>query len=282
MEIRMRTRWFLIFVLGGLFTVTGRAQRPTPPAAGQKPAFEVASIKRNLSGSAGSGMSAFPGGRVRVSNLTISNLIANNYSMRSFLIINAPDWVFRDRFDIDAKAPSDAPISGPLLQQMLRQLMADRFKLVMHVETREMPIYHMVMARPGRQLGPKLKPSSVDCGQLAKDAIAAGKPITNSSNPDCMNRGGGPGFIAYGSQGIGLLASLVGEAIGRKVEDRTGLTGNFTLELTYTPDQVGTTPPPDALSVFTALEEQLGLKLRPARGRGEVMVIDSVERPTEN
>ncbi len=257
------------------------AQRPTPAVAGGTPAFEVISIKRNVDTSPDKwGMRAFPGGRVNIFNLSLKTFIANIYGVRPYLVIGGPEWMGTHRFDIDAKAPADTQLSSDVLMQMNRQTLADRFKLSMHLETREMPIYELVMAKADRTLGPNIRPSSVDCAALAREAIAAGKPVTNNSNPDCMSKSS-PGYFYVGGQcpPIGTIADLV----GRTVVDRTGLNGHFTCELTFTPDQgLGASAPPDALSIFAALEEQLGFKLQSTQGPVPVMVIDHVEPPEEN
>ena len=177
---------------------------------------------------------------------------------------------------------------------MLRALLADRFKLVMHKETKELPIFELVLARQDGKLGPQLRPAAVDCAaRTVAAARGATQPPPASSGPP------GPGFcgttmnpvsVRGGGVTLAMLADILVGPTQRLVIDRTGLTGNWDLEVNYTPDQSQLPPgielpsgiDPNGPSLFTAIEEQLGLKLRPARGPVEVLVIDSVQQPTPN
>jgi len=173
---------------------------------------------------------------------------------------------------------------------MLRTLLADRFKLVMHKETKELPIFELVLARQDGKLGPQLRPAAVDCATLA--AARGGTPPGSSGpsgpNPCFLNIN--PVSIRGGGVTMSALAGLLVGATQRLVIDRTGLTGNWDLDVKYTPDKSQIPPgvePPVPIdwngpSLFTAIEEQLGLKLRPVRGPVEVLVIDSVQQPTPN
>jgi uncharacterized protein (TIGR03435 family) len=184
--------------------------------------------------------------------------------------------------------------AGPI-QIMLRNLMADRFKLRVHRETREMPIYALVLARSDGTLGPQLRPAAVDCAALAGQRGRGGPPapLQAGERPPCGMRIG-PGNMMGGGLALSQLANSLSPFAQRVVVDRTGLTGNFDLDLTWTPDQIPQAPPgglpagvpppppidPNGPSLFTALQEQLGLKLDSVRGPVEVLVIDSVEQPT--
>ena len=176
---------------------------------------------------------------------------------------------------------------------MLRTLLADRFKLVMHKETKELPIFELVVARQDGKLGPQLRPAAVDCAARAAAAARGEKPPPASSGPPGPGSCGismNPVSVSGGGATMEMLAGILEGPSQRLVIDRTGLTGNWDFAVKYTPERSQLPPgvePPVPIdwngpSLFTAIEEQLGLKLRPSRGPVEVLVIDSVERPTEN
>jgi uncharacterized protein (TIGR03435 family) len=253
--------------------------------AGNLPAFEVASVKPNKSGGSGGGISRLPGGRFNANNYLVSRLIALAYQVEDFQMDGGPAWIRSDRFDIIAKAEKDSPI-GPIfgppdqITLMVRALLADRFKLVVHTETREMPIYALVLARGDGRLGPQFRPTQ--CGDAPPAAQAAG------ARPPCLNRGS-PGSFVWHKFPMSQLTVFLTRQVQRAVIDRTGLTGTFDVNLTWTPDQIPQNfealgvpqmDPNDRPSIFTAVQEQLGLKLESTKGQVEVLVIDRVERPT--
>jgi len=261
-------------------------QSPGRDAA--QPAFEVASVKSNKSGDPGGSFGGRPGGQVVVRNNTLRNMIRNAYGLQDFQIVGGPDWINSDRFDIVAKAADDAPPAQMLL--MVRALLADRFKLAMHTETREIPIYALVMARSDGRRGPQLRPAAADCGALLAAARGGGAPVPRVSageRPVCGMQTL-PGRMMAGGYALPDVARNLSPFTGRMVVDKTGLAGTFDLDLTWTPDQVpqGALPPgapaidPNGPSLFTAVQEQLGLKLDSERGPVEVLVIDRAERPT--
>jgi uncharacterized protein (TIGR03435 family) len=190
-----------------------------------------------------------------------------------------PDWLDSARFDILARAPENTPQSQALA--MLRALLADRFKLMAHTETKDQPVYALVPVRADGRLGPKIKPSTMDC---SAPSTAPGCGInTNTTNTS--------GLMKAGGRSITDLASALGNFIvNHMVVDRTGLTGTYDFELSWTPDTLQSVlpdvppgaNPSDAPSIFTALQEQLGLKLEPQRGPVEFLIVDSVEQPTPN
>ena len=239
----------------GLLAIVWLFAASTPHA--QRPAFEVASIKRNLSGTLNSGMNNQPGGRVIVINMTLRQLVRGMYRFADYQVVNnAGDWLATERWDITAKAESDVPFEQ--LVQMLRTLVAERFSLVTHQERRDSPIYVLTRARSTGALGPSLRPSTKDC-----------------SVPNSCNVFGDPGvFKATGRTMDDLARNLSQMNLGRMVVNRTNVTGAFDIELMWN-DTEGP-------SLFTALQEQLGLKLESDRAPVDVFVIDAAKRPTED
>jgi bla regulator protein BlaR1 len=274
-----------------------RAQSAAPAIGSQ--AFEVASVKPNKSGDGRIGFQIQPGGRFTATNVPVRELIRMAYGIQSFQLVGGPDWIGSERFDIVAKAESDPPPSppggppGPILM-MVRNLLVERFKLAVHNETRDLPIYALVMARADGRLGPQFRASQVDCAAVRAAARGRGgpplAPPKPGERPPC-GMFGGFGRIAAGGVSIAQLAMSLSPRVNRVVLDRTGLTGLYEFELEFTPDQMPQGPPPPGApplppidpngpSIFTALQEQLGLKLDAQRGPVEVLIIDGVEQPT--
>jgi uncharacterized protein (TIGR03435 family) len=223
-----------------------------------------------------------------MTNVTLRILLQIAYPGPSE-IVGGPGWMGSgpsgDRFDVNAKAA--APASREQLQLMLRTLLADRFKLVVHTETRVEPVYALVLARRDGSLGPGLHSATTDCATLRAAAAATG-PLRGAGP---CGLGGLPGNMHVRGLGIEQLAGMLQRDAGRRVVNKTGLTGNFDWDLAWTPQAFQQTPfdrerfpsiDPDGPSIFTAIEEQLGLKLQPDKDEGEVLVIDHVEQPTEN
>jgi uncharacterized protein (TIGR03435 family) len=251
---------FLIAVVLALIGVAG-AQRPT---------FEVASIKRNNSGSEGGGFNA-NAGFLRVTNNPLRNVIRNAWGLQAFQIMGGPDWINTERWDIVAKAEGNP---GPQMMAMVQSLLADRFKLVAHTETRELPIYALVFAREDRSFGPKMRASSTDCQKEMTAAIARNGPPGPNSPLLCGIRSV-PGHFELNAAAIGSFIRNLAPITGRSVVDKTGLAGGYDAELTWNDSEEGP-------SLYTAIQEQLGLKLDAQRGPVEVLVIDSIERPVED
>lgn len=240
-------------------------QSPNPKAA-----FEVASIKRNTSPGVKTSLAVAPGGRLTVVGAPVFWLIGGAYGdanggLRPEQVVGAPDWLWSERYDINAVAPAaDAVGESPTFIRMrpyLQSLLEDRFHLRTHRETRDLPIYALVRAGKDGAPGPGLSRSPIDC---VKDPAK------------CGFMGGPVGRIRAEALTSDLLMQLLGSATGRVVVDRTGLQGPFAVNLEWSPDQSS----PDKPSIFTAVQEQLGLKLESTRGPVGVLVIDRVERPT--
>ena len=264
-------------VLGALFAPIHAQITPTAPA------FEVATIKANRSGTNNVRFGFQPGGRFVADNASLQTLVRNAYRVQSFEIVGGPPWLASDRYDIVAKAAGNATPADML--PMVQAMMAERFSLKFHRESRELPIYALMLARGDGRLGPQLKPSAVDCSGALRGAPPP-PPAAPSPRPTCGIRISGATLIAGGTT-LAQLASNLSNALGRTVVDRTSLTGGYDIDLSFTPDQ--TMMPPDAPpinpggpSIFTAITEQLGLKLESTKGPVQVIVIDSAEKPTEN
>jgi uncharacterized protein (TIGR03435 family) len=290
-------------LLASLFAATAIAAQTQSVV--EEPMFEVASVKANKTGAPG-GSFVMPPGRFTATNLPLKVLITNAYQLSFFQVVGGPDWVNTDRFDVAAKAPDGAPPEQT--RAMVRTLLKDRFKLVVHMETRDTPIYALVTARQGEPLGPSLKRSTTDCSSIraqraatiAEVARARGGrvPVPPPPGPNepvvCQMRvsGRGSSMLIYRAGNITMtaLAAALRTYVGREVVDRTGLSGEYDFDLQFSspptagqPDTgIPVAPLDDAASIFTALQEQLGLKLESTRGPVELMVIDSAERPTEN
>jgi bla regulator protein blaR1 len=298
--VRRRSLPLLIAFVAGAAVVPllGQAQ---PDQKTQS--FQVASIRPNKSmeGREGVRIGLQPGGRFTAVGLQLRELIRVAYGDQTLLrnqVIGGPDWLASDRFDIVAKAESDfgppASEGGPPkeLLGMVRRLLEDRCQLKVHLETRELPIYNLVVARSDRQLGPKIRRSAGDC--IRPDS--SGAPPT-ASDPDRFcgsmrnNFNGVLSATAVTMQSwVGFLGNL--PLVSRVVRDRTGLAGEFDLQMEFVPAFLQN-PNPDGSAVpnpaadsgpnlFTALQEQLGLKLESTKGPVDVLVIDHVERPTED
>jgi uncharacterized protein (TIGR03435 family) len=256
----------------------------------QRPTFEVATIKRTVSTSDNSFVRVQPGGRLSVGNNSLWNIIRNAYRVQGFQIVGGPDWINSERWEIVAKAEGD-PAPEQLLV-MLQNLLADRFKLVVRREMRDSPIYALVLARPDGRLGPQLLPSSTDCPALIAAARASGNarlPAPSGGGPICGTRMIA-GRMTTSATTMADLARNLSPVAGRSITDKTGLTGIFDLTLTWTPELPpgaagGDAPRPaadDTVSLFTAIQEQLGLKLDPQRGPVDTLVIESAQRPVED
>jgi bla regulator protein blaR1 len=258
-------------------------------AGAPAPSFEAASVKRNTSGEQRASFGP-RGSQLVVVNNTLFNIIRNAWGIQANQILGGPDWVRSEaeRFDITAKAPEGTRPDQML--SMMQALLADRFKLRVHRETRDVPIYTLTMARPDRKLGPQITPAAFDCNAM-RAAIARGErptaPPPNGDRPACGARTVPGRFLIGGYPVADIARNLSSFVGGRPVVDRTGLDGIYDLELTWTPEapppgRDGAPPPqfdPNGPSLFTAVQEQLGLKLEATTGPVEVLVIDSADRP---
>jgi uncharacterized protein (TIGR03435 family) len=279
----------------------------TASVSAQSGRFEVASLKPsnpNTSGPVGMVVPAF--GRLTASNATLRRLVYAAYQLQPFQVIGGPAWTNTDRFDINAKAV-DGSVTGPQLFDLLKTLLADRFKLKVHTETRDVPIYVLAVSRNNGQTGAKLRPSAAACPdfetqqQQQAEKLARGGPTPQpkpGETPPCsmtlVPSTSAPGTLVIQASGQTMrsLSVALTQLLGRTVVDKSGLTGLFDFNLTVDlqtlarlaqdlGDDARQLPPgtPEAPALMTQLREDLGLKLESQRGPRSVLVIDSAEPP---
>jgi uncharacterized protein (TIGR03435 family) len=238
-----------IMKLATYFVLLGAlAGAQSPPIS-----FDAASIKVNNSGERRTSMRSLPGGRVEGTNRTLKLLIQWAFDLLPVQIAGGPAWIESDRFDISATA--NAAVTPEQMHAMMRTLLADRFKLASHAETQQLPIYAMRLARADGRLGSALKKAAEDAKSRFRE---------------------NDGSLATERTTMAALAKELTGYAGRPVVDETGLSGEWALTVNWTPDAGGDASLP---SIFTAMREQLGLKLEPTRGPVDVLVIDRAERP---
>ncbi len=297
----MRLRLALFLLLTSVLTSSVLTQSPSAQSG---PTFDVVSVKRHVTpADAGPAqrLSATvqqrPDGGLTMLNVPAMTLVARAYSTAPVDMVGLPDWARSESYDLIATAS----LSNPTPEQraaMVRAVLVDRFKLAAHLENRETPVYELVVARNDKKLGPSIKPSEADCiAKAAADRAAAeatGKPVPpppgvfdrNAPPPPCSMRMDGDRM--EGDATMENLARLLRPSAGRQVVDKTGLAGSYRLILTFDRmaglrgPQTGEPTPGAAPSVFTAVQEQLGLKLDSSKAMLETLVIDRLERPTEN
>jgi uncharacterized protein (TIGR03435 family) len=261
------------------------------PAIDPESRFEVVSIKRaDPSAQLRLGMTP---GRIDMVGVTVRVVAATVLPLQR--VFGWPDGIDDERYTISAKMPGGAPQAAQ--QVAIRNLLKDRFKLLTHTETRELPIYNLVLARSDGRLGPRLEESSAECQAVAKEWVQAARGGGPAQAPPpaverCISSMPGIGTFSGKGWAMGSFVNLLPQNVGRQVIDRTGLTGLYDFTLTWMPEpaigtsllglpQIPQTPAdPDAPNIFTALQEQLGLKLEPGRGPVEVIVVDRLEKPT--
>jgi bla regulator protein blaR1 len=288
-----------------------------PNVAGQTPApaFEVASVKPsnpNPDPSNPLNMIALmlpqPGGRFTATNTPLRMLIMAAYELKQDAqLAGGPQDLLAAKYDITARAAGTATLGMKELPQLLRSLLADRFKLKTHTESRDLPLYDLVLARTDGRLGPDLRPSKSDCSKsdelaaeqgaaLAKGDVASfiGKPRPCTVATDTS---GGPLNLMMRGDGQEMkqIVEILTQLTGRMVRDKTGLAGRYDFDMKMDlqmvlalaqrmganiPAAAANLPQSDGSSLTTALNEQLGLKLDSTRGPVDVVVIDSVEAPT--
>ena len=260
----------------------------------QSTVVEVVSITRNDSGDQGPRfVRPEPGGRVTIINMPIFPLLWMAHGVQAYQVIDAPEWTRSEAYDILARGVDGTTSTPDTFRAMLRELLASRFQLTVRRDTRELPIFALVRARPDGILGPKMKPASMDCTANLARTKSALPAATAQGAPNCGATARVGGFASTGLP-LAPFVSLLAPVVGRVVVDRTGLTGAWDLDVEFTPDSIGGAGPggvplapaaavsADAPSLSTALQEQLGLRLEATRGPVEVIVIERISRPTSN
>jgi uncharacterized protein (TIGR03435 family) len=282
--------WMPIAV-GCVLLAPGPARAQSRTVAGPA-AFDVASVKPNVSGDARASIQSSPGGRFTAINAPVRAVIRHAYQLQDFELAGGPKWLDADRVDIVARAEGEpAPAQ---MRLMLKTLLADRFKLQLHQETRDLPLYALALSRRDGKLGPDLRRSDTDCSRAALlDDTLGITPRPGPPDPEATCGFFGPlpgGGAKFRGVTIGVLARFLAPPVHRPVVDRTGLTGYFDADLETTAE-FGPPPPPPGVadridrgslpSIFTVLKDRLGLRLDAQRGPVTVFVIDRLERPVE-
>jgi uncharacterized protein (TIGR03435 family) len=244
----------------------------------QSPRFDVAAIRLNTTAEgAGITFAARPGGRLSVINNELANVIGNAWNVERYRMTGGPGWIDSDRYDIDAKV--DGSPSRPEMMAMLQVLLAERFKLRTHFESRQGPVYNLTVAKGGLKIRSR---SDQNC--VSFDPATPGPRPANTCGNDHISNS------AWTASNIDMAGAVraLSVMMGRTVIDKTGYVGTFDVKIEWTADQspfgASTASAGDATgpAFSTMLEEQLGLKLESARGPVEMLVIDHIERPSEN
>lgn len=252
------------------------------------PAFDVAAIKPNTSGEPEFGSYVEPGGRYTAKNVTLRTLIKTGYGVHDSQIAGGPSWMDTDRWDVTAKAEGYEKMPSPAFRDtarlMVRPLLADRFKLSLRHESRELPVYALVVAKANGDFGPLFRRNDE---RECSEPVPPLQPVEGAKEPAVPLPCGAdmfrPGHLAARAMTLNniLVALARFSTIDRVVVDRTGLTGKFDWEIQWTPEALsaGTPAANDGLSVFQAFRDQAGLKLDARKALVDVLVIDHVERP---
>lgn len=284
----MGWRWICAAVLAGLVASCAWGQVSAAANAADAKAdevllpgatYDVATITLSDPNARGSSAGPRSNGTFISTNQPLKSAICNAYDVSLLRCIGGPVWLGSDRYDIEAKPDSATTEQllklnwkqrGPVQERMMQALLADRLKLKVHLETREMPIFALVIAKGG------LKMHEAQAGNTYANGLKlGGKPLGRQSFTM------GNGNMTAQAVLMDTLAANLGNMTGHVVENKTGLAGAYDFTLQYSPSDP---PPPDstAPSIYTAVEEQLGLKLESTKGPVQVLVIDHVERPSEN
>jgi uncharacterized protein (TIGR03435 family) len=241
---------------------------------------------------------ALPGGKLQAEKAQLERLVEWAYGLRRYQVTGGPDWINSARYDIEATAEGN--VGSEQIRLMLQSLLEDRFKLKVHRETRQLPVYDLLLAKGGPKLeppkeggcltpdpnGPSLRPPD-ESGQLPP-------PLCGRAEVSIAIKGQGQfeGRVKAGKASMDALASTLSNMLGRTVIDKTGFTQLFDAQMEFAPDDsLAGLPsrfprsadiPGGPPTIFTAIQEQMGLKLESSKGPVEILVIDSAEKPSEN
>jgi uncharacterized protein (TIGR03435 family) len=270
--------------------VTAAALSVAPRVLAQAvPSFEVASI-RPVTGSQGQSVLFLPTGRFTALNLTLRDLIALAYGparqpLPTARVIGGPDWIASQRFNVEAIAAgpvaSDPAFDGfpGAMFGMLQSLLADRFQLVVRRETRDTPVYVLVKTRTDGRLGPRMRESANGCSKRPAPGATAPPGVTIACEMEFTR-----GRIAAQGMSMQALTATLQRYVDRLLFDETGLSGDFNANLEWSPEvlTVENPSPASGASIFTAAQEQLGLRLESRRAPVEVVIVERAEQPTAN
>ena len=304
------TRMQFATVTLGIAAVLVAADMDAQRSAGDRghDGFDVTSIRRVQQGTARAPLMGVPpgqiavrpGGRLMAPSVTVRDLVRVAYDVTPMQVVGGPEWAAEDRFDIEATTREDVTASEA--RAMLRRLLRDRFRLEARDDTRELAVTTLEPAREDRRLGPQLRRSGAECAPVTPPPFlaalppppppppaGAGRSLMLSTIPfRCLSMTI-TGHLSMRGVTMALFVGRLGAMLERLVVDRTGLDGEYDLDLTYAPDP-GTPPPMvngapitiDAPALPAALREQLGLKIDGARAPTRVVVVDRVQAPSEN
>jgi len=269
--MRMRRSWNVVgLVLLALMTVSASGQSAAPQS------YDAVAIKPNKSGSGGSRISTNDG-RFQATNVSLLNLLVNAYGIRVGLISGLPGWAESARYDINAKVidyDPKASFTKEQRQAMMAAVLEDRFHVKVHIEVKELPVYDLVVTKDG----PKFTESPPALPQNADEP----KKPSNRGNMGISGRDGSMELTAWANPMTNFVGSL-SNVVDRTVIDKTGLKGEYDFHMKWTSDTAPQPAADDAAPLlFTAIQEQLGLKLVPSKGPVNTLVVDHVEQPTEN
>jgi uncharacterized protein (TIGR03435 family) len=269
------------------------------------PRYEVVSIKENKTLAAQTAFDVRPDGSLSLWNVPIGGVISLAYPGHVPVdMVNLPGWAMNERYDVSATSPLSTTTQDQR-SAMVRAMLSDRFKLAVRIETRDQPVYDLIVARADKRLGPMIKPSEVDCvaREAAERAAVEAARAAGTAPPPPVARPFDPSKpaapctrrrldnVSEGDYTMATLVQLLRPDAGRLVIDKTGLVGSFRLSLTYASSfaRPGSGPGPDITqspnappSVFIAVQDQLGLKLESSKAPRETLIIDRLERPSEN
>ena len=271
-------KYRLAIVLGALVSLTfggPQVMGQVAAAADRKlPAFDVMVVKPNSSGERPS--IDFDGGSFSATDISVKMLVLFAYDLKDDQLFGIPKWASEQRFDIKAKVLDADPavlqhLTNDEKREIEQTILTDRFGLVFHRETKVLPVYELVVDKNG----PKFQPSKIEAGQKGANGLSAGSLHTNNHD--------GNADMASTAVPIASLVNVLSRQTERIVVDQTGLTGRYDLNLTWSRDD-GSTPASEqnSPSILTAIQEQLGLRLRPAKLPVGTFVVDHVALPTGN